>query len=224
VIARVRGRTRGPARPAAAAISLPRTPGRRPRRGARRAAEPVEAGGLIAIGGPPLGGKSVLAARLAEWLPHCLVLEARDDLSRAEPYWNPGGPGARSARDATASLLARARELWRRRRPGAPPVLVVVTRFGTVRERRRAKLATRVGGMRFLFAEAGSRGDVALRPFPLDALSGELLEARIARYEAALRAYRAVTRVEALALPALRLAQVQSRLDESVRQVLRAWA
>ena len=146
---------------------LPIPGSREVRRGSLRVrgVSPVATGGLIAIGGPPLGGKSVLAARLAECIPHSVRLEAIDDLSRAQPFLARGGI-RRAVRDATADLLQDARRLWRERAPGTAPTILIVTRFATAAERRRAKVAARLAGVRFLFVEARSRDDRALRRVP----------------------------------------------------------
>lgn len=181
-------------------------------------------GGLIAIGGPPLGGKSVLAARLAECIPDAIRLEAVDDLSRSEPYW-PAEPGSsRRSRDPTAALLARARQLCRTRRAGRHPTVLVVTRFGSGSERRRAMVAARLADVRFLFVEAQSRDEYALRRIPSGFLSADQLAERLERYAEAKRRYCPIDRKEALILPAIRLRGVQSRLDKALERVLATWS
>ncbi len=188
-----------------------------------RGVTPIASGGLIAIGGPPLGGKSVLAARLAECIPHSVRLEATDDLSRAQPFLARGGV-RRAVRDATADLLQDARRLWRERTPGTAPTILIVTRFATVSERRRAKVAARLAGVRFLFVEARSRDDRALRRIPSAFVTQSELTKRLARYEKATIEYQPIERAEALILPALRLQRVQSQLDAAVDRVLGAWS
>ena len=178
---------------------------------------------MIAIGGPPLGGKSVVAARLAECLPRAVKIEAIDDLSRADPYWQPEGTARRSVRRPDAAMLRRARQVWERRRPGAAPTVLVVARFATRAERRRAKSAARSAGMRFLFVEARSRDDRALRRLPMEYLSREELKLRLERYRVALGAYQPVSRVETVLLPGLRLARVLSNLERAVDRVLGLW-
>jgi len=204
-----------------APISAIRAPGRR--RTPASHTRPLEMGGLIAIGGPPLGGKGLLAQRLAECLPHAVKLEAIDDLSRARPYWLPHGPGGRVLANPTAAMLQRARQLWRRRRAGYVPTILVATRFASAAERRSAKTAARLVGMRFLFVEARSRDERALRRIPMSFLSREDLLTRIERYEAALRSYRPLNRAEAALLPGLRIARAQARLEEAVDRVIAAW-
>lgn len=206
---------------AAAAMPLPRSPG-----GARsraRGAFPLPTGGLIAIGGPPLGGKSVLAARLAECIPFCIRLEAIDDLSHARPFLSRGG-SRRVVRDTTADLLQDARRLWRERSPGSAPTILIVTRFATAAERRRAKVAARLAGMRFLFVEARSRDDRALRRLPSAFVTRAELAKRLTRYEKACADYRAIERAESLILPSLCLQRVQSQLDAAVDHVLSTWS
>ncbi len=207
-------------------FAAPSVPFPAPPRGARsrvRGASPLAAGGLIAIGGQPLGGKSVLAARLAECIPFCVRLEAIDDLSRARPFLSRRG-SRRIVRDTTADLLQDARRLWRERSPGAAPTILLVTRFATAAERRRAKVAARLAGMRFLFVEARSRDDRALRRLPSAFVTRAELEKRLARYEKARAEYRAIERAESLILPSLCLQRVQSELDAAVDQVLGAWS
>ena len=208
---------------AAAAVPLPK-----PRRGGKgslrlRSTSPIATGGLIAIGGPPLGGKSVLAARLAECIPHSVRLEAIDDLSRAQPFLARGGL-RRVVRDPTADLLQDARRIWREQAPGTAPTILIVTRFATAAERRRAKVAARLAGVRFLFVEARSHDDRALRRIPSAFVTRAELDKRLARYEKASREYRPIERAEALILPALRLQRVHSELDAAVDQVLGTWS
>jgi hypothetical protein len=188
-----------------------------------RGATPIATGGLIAIGGPPLGGKSVLAARLAECIPHCIRLEAIDDLSRAQPFLSRGG-SRRVVRDPTADLLQDARRLLRQRTPGPARTILIVTRFATAAERRRAKVAARLAGVRFLFVEARSRDARALRRIPSAFVTRVELTKRLARYQKAVREYRPIERAEALILPALRLQRVQSNFDAAVDEVLGAWS
>jgi hypothetical protein len=183
----------------------------------------VDPGGLLALGGPPLGGKSLLAARLAECLPRATRLEAIDDLSRSAPYWQPSGRNGRTIRNPAAAMLAEAGRIWRERPPHRAPVIVLVARFATALERRRARVAARRNGMRFLFVECRSRDDRALRRIPMSFLPPAELRERLRRYDAALRAYEAVGNAEALLLPALRLARVQSQIDEKVERVLARW-
>jgi hypothetical protein len=178
---------------------------------------------MIAIGGPPLGGKSVLAARLAECLPRAIKLEAIDDLSRGDPTWQPEGPGRRTLRRPGPAMVARAAQIWESRRPGAAPTLLVVARFATTSERRRAKAAARSAGMRFLFVEARSRDERALRRLPREYLSREELAVRLERYRVALREYQPLSRVETVLLPGLRLARVLSSLERAVDRVLGLW-
>jgi hypothetical protein len=178
---------------------------------------------LIAIGGPPLGGKSVLLARLAESLAFAVRIEAIDDLSHAEPIWYPEGSGGKRIRKPTRALLQTAVALWEAREPGSAPILLVSSRFAKRDERRRAQRTARALGVRFLFVEARSRNIRALRRIPMHRLSREELALRLERYQAALRAYVPVDAAEARSLPAVRLSRVQSRLEESLARVLRAW-
>ncbi len=204
----------------AAQPPLPRPRASRARIGSPR---PLLFGGMIAIGGPPLGGKSVLAARLAECLPNALRLEAIDDLARARPYQLAEHAHAAPLRVTSKVLLERAKQIWRNKRPGRPPTILVVTRFGSAAERRRAKLQAQLAGMPFLFVEVRSKEERALLRVPMSTLSPSEIDVRMRRYDAALAEYVPMSRAEALALPGLRLDRVLSRLDAAVGRVLAVW-
>jgi hypothetical protein len=77
--------------------------------------------------------------------------------------------------------------------------------------------------MRFLFVEARSRDERALQRIPMDFLSTRELEARLGRYERALRRYQPVSRVETVLLPGVRLTRVVSNLEQAVGRVLGLW-
>jgi len=208
--------------PARTSTSRGATAGRRVRVG-RPAIARFISGGMIALGGPPLGGKSLLAARLAECLPRSIRMESIDDLSRSAPYWQPAGPRGRSVANPTSTMLAHAVRLWRDRRAGEAPVILLVARFATAAERRRARAVARESGMRFLFVEALSRDERALRRIPMSFLSPDDLQERLRRFETALQGYQPVSVAESVVLPALRLTRVQSRFDEQVDRVLDRW-
>jgi hypothetical protein len=177
---------------------------------------------MIAIGGPPLGGKSVIAARLADCLPSVMRLEAIDDLSRSRPY-RLGDDFTSETSSTTARLLERADWIWKHRRADRPPLLLLVTRFASATERRRAKLRALIAGMPFLFVEARSSDRDALLRIPMQVLSRRQIELRLARYDAALSTYAPVARREEIALPALRLQRVLADLDAAVERVVEAW-
>jgi len=179
---------------------------------------------MIAIGGPPLAGKSLVVARLAEAIPGALRLEAIDDLSHRDPHWQPAGPGTKAVRNPTRALLARAKEIWEARDPSNAPVLLISSRFGSPGERRRLSRAARALGMRFLFVEARSRHVRALRFIPVHRLSDREMQERFQRYQEALRRYQSVSSQEARELPAVRLVRVHSGLEQAVARVLRAWS
>jgi len=208
----------GAVSPVAAVARVPRVNPRRP--GTLRLF--VETGGLIALGGPPLGGKALLCARLVECLPRAVRLEAIDNLSRNAPYWQPAGSRGRTVSNPTAAMLTEATRIWSAQQR-KPPVVVLVARFGTATERRRVRSVARRNGMRFLFVEARSRDNQALRRIPSGVLSAAELQERLRRYDAAVQAYRPVERSEALDLAALRLTGVLSRLDQHVDRVLQRW-
>jgi predicted kinase len=184
---------------------------------------PLEGGGLLVIGGPPLGGKSVLAAYLAECLPYAVKIEAIDDLARSHAYWFPEGPGRRVTHVGTSAMLRRARQVWRAGAPGAAPTIIVVARFATKAERALARTVARGAGMRFLFVEACSDEERALHRSPMSMLSVREVQARLARYDAALRAYRRVEEREADWLPAVCLARVLANPKRAMKRVLDAW-
>ncbi len=179
--------------------------------------------GLLAIGGPPLGGKSVLAAALADVLPNAIRLEATDDLSREAPYWVPESPDRRPVSRPGKHLLERARRVWRQSSAGRRPTLIVVTRFGTAADRRRAKVYAALAGMPFLFVEAIAADAQALRRIPARLLEPRELELRLRRYERARRAYAPLRRPEAMVLPGLSVRRVLSDLDASLTRVLSVW-
>jgi hypothetical protein len=170
-------------------------------------------GGLIAIGGPPFGGKGVLAAELLEWPPRAQRLETADDLER------------RAKRSPSAeALLARARGIWRSAHGELPPTLLLVARFPSAAQRRRVRRAALAAGMPFLFVEARSTESRARQRLLARAMTEAEARERLARYRAALAAYRPVTRAEQMLLPALRLERVQSSLDAAVARVLASWS
>ncbi len=206
---------------AAIASSAPLPPRRRLRLQSSFDRSPP-AGGMIAIGGPPLSGKSVLAARLAECLPYTARFETIDDLTRSRPFL--ADPALRStSAGTTALLLEQARKAWLGRTRGRNPTLLVVTRFGSASERRRAKVHAQLVGMPFLFVEVRSRDQQALLRIPMNFLPRREINARLRRYDAALRSYVPVGRAEELALPALRLQQVLSGLDDAVNRIVALW-
>lgn len=179
--------------------------------------------GIIAIGGPPLEGKALLCARLAEITPGCVRLEAIDDLRESRPFWLPEGRSGVRIPNPTGALLARSADLWNESADGRPPLFLIVSRFGTARERNRARTAAKLMGARFLFVEARSRNQRALRRIPVHLLSRAEEDARWRRYEQALARYQPVTASEAARLPAVRLARVLANLDHAVQRILRAW-
>lgn len=172
-------------------------------------------GGLIAIGGPPFGGKGVLAAELVDWLPRVFKLELGDDLAGKSVVLG----GARAD-----VLLAEAREIWLRAESAFPPTILLTARFGSRARRRRARAAARGAGMPFLFVEAQSSRARARERLLARALPEAEARERFKRYRAALQNYLPVSRAEQIALPALRLRRVQSALDAAVARVLEAWS
>ena len=194
---------------------------RRPRKRSNLRLQPV--GGLIAVGGPPCEGKSVLAARLAELLPDAFRLEAIDNLSRREQYWYPNGPGGKRVDRPETKLLDAARGQWAGHRLRTEPTLLVIARFGTPLARRRARRVAATASMPFLFVETRSSTKRALRRAAKVVLRPEVAVARIERYERARASYVPVEPDEAAFLPAVRLQGVLKDLDAAAQRVLDQW-
>jgi hypothetical protein len=183
------------------------------RRRAGKLAPARPPGGWIAIGGPPFGGKSVLAAELIEWLPRAIKVERVDDLGTS-------GEGTGSA----SALLAQAKEICEQSHPMRRPTIVIVARFGSPARRLRARSLAHRLAVPFLFVE--SRSTDARARERMFARVGSEREARTisARYRAAMRLYRPIGRGEQIALPAVCLRRVQSHLEAAVARTLSAWS
>jgi hypothetical protein len=207
------------------------TPGRRarerrrpaPRLGRRDALASV-GGGLIVLCGPPLAGKNLLAAGLADWLPRTIKLEAIDNLDRHSDYWIPDGGTDRTVWAPELRLLARVRKICERRTTLVPPTLIVAARFASPRARRSAYRTAQALRLRFLLVEARSSEIRALRRIPMSFLPEAEVVRRLDRYRRAMREYEAVSTAEARTLPCLRMRSVLADLDESVRLVLARWS
>lgn len=180
-------------------------------------------GGLLAIGGRPLGGKNVLAARLVECLPYATKLETADNLERDQEYLPTKKAKPRAAASPQRELLEKARALLRGGSPWSTPIVVLSCRFATAESRLAAQAIARTAGVPFLFIEARSRDIRALRRIPMSFLSAEELKRRTARYERACAEYQPVTAAEMRTLPGIRVTKVLSELDAAVERVLAAW-
>lgn len=181
-------------------------------------------GGLIVVGGPPFQGKSVLAAHLAEILPHAYKLEVVDNLSLKSEYWYPEGLGGERRQTPLRSMLDTALSIWNRQVPGAPPVIIVSARSGTRASRRLAHQTATAAGMKFLYVEALSHGIRALERLSSLVLSRHELLLRMRRYDTATQQYIPVGPDETKILPTVRLRRVLSDPDGAIRTVLARWA
>jgi predicted ATPase with chaperone activity len=189
----------------------------------RRAPTPALAtlGGLIVVGGPPLHGKSILAARLADVLPFSHKLEAVDNLSAASEYWDPSGLLARRNPRPLTHLLKAAADVWARTSPA--PVIIIAARVATQAERQLARRAAESAGVKFLHVEALSHNIRAFaRLSSLMLAKDELLE-RMRRYERAVERYVKVNVEEEKRLPAVRLRNVLADLDAATSTTLERW-
>jgi len=192
----------------------------------RKRREPVlqSRGGLIVIGGPPFHGKSVLAAHLAEILPHAYKLEVVDNLSLRDEHWYPAGLTGERQLTPLRGMLDTALDVWRRHAPEAPPVIIIAARAGTPALRRLAHRTAEAAGMKFLYVEAFSHQVRALDRLTSLMLPTKELLLRMQRYDAVRRQYVPVSREEMTRLPAARLRAVLSDPDAAIRTVLARWA
>ena len=178
-------------------------------------------GGLIVVGGPPLHGKSILAARLADILPFSHKLEVVDNLSAANEYWDPSGRMARRGPKPLTHLLKTALKVWAETTPA--PIVIIAARAASQAERQLARRTAASAGAKFLHVEAFSH---SIRAFArLSALmlpKDELLE-RLRRYEQAMERYVKVNADEEKALPAVRLRNVLADLDAASYTTLERW-
>lgn len=180
-------------------------------------------GGLLVVGGPPLGGKSILASRLAECLPQSIKLDTIDNLAQEGELWYPDGPTGRAVTNPNREMLEVARRIWSRRQAPDSPVIIVSGRFATRAERATARATARSAGMRFLFVEARSNDIRALRRVSLLVLPAAELVKRFERYERIVRRYRPIDQAEAKEFPTLKLRQVLGDLESALIRVLKAW-
>lgn len=180
------------------------------------------AGGLIVVGGPPLHGKSLLAARIADVLPFVHKLEATDNLAAASEYWDPTGLMARPYQKPLARMLRMAVDVWTRRQP-QPPVVIITARSATPAVRRLACRTAEAAGMRFLHVEALAPSIRAFQRISSLVLSKDELLTRMQRYEHAMEQYVPVSADEEVRLPAVRVQNALSRGDAATRAVLERW-
>ena len=203
--------------------SMKQAAAQRPRRAGYSLAQRLQDGGLMIIGGPPFGGKSLLASRMVESLPYAIKLEAIDNLVRPTERWYPSPMADAVTRPAT-KMLSAAQSIWWDHLETMHPVIVLSARFETPTLRRRAHALAQRLGARFLFVEAMSSNIRALRRVSRKVIEPHAIERRIANYERAVGRYRKIDDVEAGRLPCLRLTGVLSDLDAAVGAALTAWA
>ncbi len=185
---------------------------------------PVLGGGLIVVFGPPLGGKSLIAAGLADSLPRVIKLEAIDNLDQKSDYWPRGGVFGRTRSGPELRLLTAARGSWSRRPRSSPPTIIVSARFGSPRLRGAAIRAASKAGMRVLLVEALSSELRSLRRIPLSLLPPEEMDRRLETYRRAVGEYQPVGAGEARTRPCLRLRHVLADPDASVRRIVTEWS
>ena len=176
-------------------------------------------GGLIAIGGPPLGGRGPLAAMVADSLARTVKLETVDTLTRET--FSSGTRQRVVGSAAMESLVAAAVKHLQTTRPR--PIVIAVARFEKPADRALAARAAEALGVRFLYVEARSSNIRSIRR--LFKLLGPDLDPvrQIVVHEAAVRRYRAVRSDEAVALPCVVLSSVLRDLDAACLAVCNAW-
>jgi len=175
------------------------------------------------VGGPPIEGKGLVAARLAEWLPFGVKIETVDSLIQEDELWFRYGPAGAALPHPHREMLALARRIWQRRRPATPPVIVLCARFGTAAARSRAAATARAARMRFLFVEARSSQIRTLRRIPELARTAELVLSRVEIYERILRRYEPLTVDEMKDMNCVRLQNTLRNIEGAIARVLRAW-
>jgi len=189
----------------------------------RKPALQAAQGGLLIVAGPPLEGKGLIAARLAEWLPFGVKIETVDSLVQEDELWFRFGPAGPAVVDPHREMLALARRMWRERTPAAPPVIVLSARFGTSAARARAAATARAARMKFLFVETRSSQIRTLRRIPSLARTAELVVSRVEMYERIVRRYEPLTVDEMKQMKCVRLRNTLGDVEGAVYRVLRGW-
>ncbi len=190
---------------------------------ARRPGVQIPVGGLLVLGGPPLEGKGVLAARLTEWLPFAIKIETVDHLTHEDELWCRDGPTEPAVKDPLPGMLALARRIWDGRQPAEPPVIVLAARCATPGARSRAAATARAAGMKFLFVEVRSSQIRALRRITVAGLSSGQTVSRIELYEKILARYQPLSDAETRRFRSVRLKRALGNLEGALERVLRAW-
>lgn len=166
-------------------------------------------GGILVSCGPPLDGKGPLAARLCDALPNAIKLETVDDLSNRP-------------RASERELLEQARAIWTARLTDEPVVLVC-ERFGTPSARKRAALAAREIGARFLLVETMSAPIRSIRRFSRLLLRPQQIAERIGRYQREKPSYVPLHAAERARLPGITVRRALADIDLAVLRVVEAW-
>lgn len=173
--------------------------------------------GVIAIGGPPFGGRTVLAGLLADYLPRSLKLETVERLTREEFY--PEGPAKPAASRAQMALQTAVMDQLA---SGARFTLILSARFETPASRKKIQACAASAGVPFLHVEARSTNIRAIRRL-LQITGSTDPEAQLERYQALCEKYRPVDADEARRLPSLSLPKVLQDPDAAAAQVIARW-
>ena len=189
----------------------------------RRPAIQISEGGLLVVGGPPLEGKGLVAARLAEWLPFGVKIESVDSLVQEEELWFRYGPAGPAVVDPHRQMLTLARRIWERRQRAKPPVIVLSARFSTPAARAKAAAVARSARMKFLFVEARSSQIRALRRIPPLETTAEGVVSRVELYEKILERYEPVTVEETKTMMCVRLKNTLGSMELAIHRVVTAW-
>ncbi len=187
-------------------------------KGASRPIKHAPLGGLIAVGGLPFAGRTVLAAMIADRLPASIKLETVERLSR-QIFYPMGQHQPAAARPDSALLEAAARHL-RVTRP--TPTIVLSARFETPAARQRVLACAQAEGARFLYIEARSANVRAIAHVYRFLGLGDPRK-QLALYDTACARYKPVSREEALDLPSVCLSAVLKDPDAACSKALKAW-
>lgn len=177
---------------------------------------------MLLIGGPPLHGKALLAAHLAELLPFARKLEVADNLIGNDEHWWPEGVEGPARRRPLRSMLTAAVDIWQRSEPR--PIVILSARAGSPAARRLARRVAVSAGIPFLAVEARSHPIRAVQRLTGVGLPKARLLAAMRRYDRAVADYRGLDRDEVASLPGLRLSRVLDDIEAAGRAVLARWS
>jgi hypothetical protein len=180
-------------------------------------------GGLLAIGGPPFGGKQLLAAHLSERIPNVVKIETLDDLNEAEEVWKPQTLHNQKIIKPVPVILASLRRLWSKGAISRLHTIILSARFSTPKERLRAHEFAQDLDIPFLFVESLSSNIRTMRRISSIPIQQKEILKRLQRFENALNRYELIGEKEAKSFSTLRLKNVLSHLEDSVKEVLTFW-